>query len=124
MPLSEETCGIIKVYTSYGFQYMHADELKDVEKRAKRLFNQVNPPAGSVAEWSYNVEAAGLQCGVLFILRGGHAGRGELTINANAFRRVSFSVEWSLSCFLVFHTSQWTVQDSVDETNCLKLGWN
>ena len=91
-PISEETCGIVKVFSAgtaeyypYGFQCMCGDELKIVEAKCKRLFNQINPPAGSVAEWSENVEAARLQCGVVFILRGGHVGRGELTVMPMSF---------------------------------------
>ena len=69
-PISDETCGIMKVFAAgtpdyypYGFQCMRAEELKLVETKCKQLFNQVNPPAGSVAEWSDNVEAARLYDG-------------------------------------------------------------
>ena len=53
-------------------------------------FAQLNPPAGSTAEWSLNAEAAGLGGGAFYSVQGGQSGRGQFRIQIIHFPRGIF----------------------------------
>lgn len=49
------------------------------------LFAQSNPPVGITAARSNAARAAGLHRGSIFVGRGGHSGRGELSIELKTY---------------------------------------
>ena len=55
------------------------------------LFAQRNPTAGSVPEWSLEVQRQGLKLGVVYKLLGGQEGRGKMTVEVIMFNRGGFA---------------------------------
>jgi len=89
--VSIDRCGVIKAYDS-GLVYLHSalqrmkrDELQDCKMKLATLFGIRNPLPNSTAEWSNTAEAAGLRCGSILIIVGGHGGRGELSIERESY---------------------------------------
>ena len=46
----------------------------------EEAFGQVTPAAGTTAAWSTAAAATGLRAGKIYVVEGGHSGRGELGI--------------------------------------------
>ena len=58
-----------------------ANELDAALKVLMELFDQRSPLPNTVAEWSTNAAAAGHHVGLVYVARGGHSGRGELSMS-------------------------------------------
>ena len=63
-----------EIYSHDGLQALRRSELNRVQAVLQKIFSQVNPPPGSCADWSMQVEAAGLQVGRIYVCEGGHTG--------------------------------------------------
>ena len=56
------------------------DELVTALEALEEFFGQLTPAAGTTAAWSVAAAAAGLRAGKVYVVEGGHSGRGELGI--------------------------------------------
>ena len=66
------------------------DEMLRALEVLEDLFAQANPPVGSCAAWSLQAEAGGFVVGEVFVVEGGHQGRGELAMRIEKFGRGIF----------------------------------
>ena len=96
-PLDESVNGVRvdevggnKIYSANCLQKLLADEYDRAIAVIYHTFAQLNPPAGSVAEWSLNAEVAGHVVGAFYSLQGGQSGRGQLKIQQINFPRGIF----------------------------------
>ena len=61
-----------------GVQRLRRDELGAAVEILADLFCQVPPAPGTISEWSAATATAGHQAGFLYVVEGGHSGRGEM----------------------------------------------
>ena len=84
-PLHEEENGVhlkivsgVKVYSHDCVHRLVKEELRKAIILLEELFGQLSPAPGTTASWSVAAAARGLRAGTLYVVEGGHAGRGEL----------------------------------------------
>ena len=71
------TSNNIRVYAKDGVQRLR-DELRAAVEILADLFCQVPPAPGTISEWSATAATAGHLAGFLYVVEGGHLGRGEM----------------------------------------------
>ena len=71
----------IREYSLDRVQKMRGNELDDALQVLRELFDQHRPLPNTTAGWSAAAAAAGHHVGLLYVARGGHHGRGELSID-------------------------------------------
>ena len=79
----------ITTYSNSIFQHLLQSEYEKAKKVLMDLFAQGNPTAGSLPEWSLEVQRQGL--GVVYKLLGRQEGRGKMTVEVITFNRGGFA---------------------------------
>ena len=64
-------------YSTDGVQKLRRDELDKALRVLSRQFSQLRPVPGSTSEWSAAAATAGHVVGSIYVVTGGHHGRGE-----------------------------------------------
>ena len=72
----------VSTYSLNCLQRLQRDELTKVCFLLNKLFCQWPAVAGSCAAWSYAADLAGHRVGEIYVVEGGHQGRGELSMRA------------------------------------------
>ena len=97
-PLSDSINGVLLKFTSgvpeYSIDCVHKLVGNEIDKALQvltELFDQTNPLPNTIAEWSANAAAQGHHVGFVYVARGGHHGRGELSISVQRHMHGIFS---------------------------------
>ena len=72
------TSNNVRHYATDGVQRLRRDELYTALAVLADLFCQRPPAPGSTSEWSAVAVTAGHVVGTIYVMEGGHSGRGEL----------------------------------------------
>ena len=82
-PLHEQENGVhlkivsgAKVYSHDCVHRLVKEELRKAVILLEEMFGQLSPAPGTTAAWSVAAAARGLRAGTLYVVEGGHAGRG------------------------------------------------